>query len=248
MIRACVVLFALVVVVLPARREVDSAVRCVHRNSTTILSRRQKSDEVNSACQKEGALVTAGALLHDFVAGQGLSLTPSVVNDSVMGGKSTSSVSLTSEGALFQGSVTREDGGGFASVRFKPTDSAALVQLLKSGSGIRFNARHIEGCTAWKLQLNADGNFVSALFGGGWVQWQADFAASPDGEAQQIAFADLVPTRYGKPLGGRGLGGSDFDSIVGFGFMLSFLTAEGANSSSFSVGPFALNIMRVEVY
>eukprot|EP00746_Dinoflagellata_sp_MGD_P006955 gnl/MRDRNA2_/MRDRNA2_113731_c0_seq1.p1 gnl/MRDRNA2_/MRDRNA2_113731_c0~~gnl/MRDRNA2_/MRDRNA2_113731_c0_seq1.p1 ORF type:complete len:247 (+),score=49.54 gnl/MRDRNA2_/MRDRNA2_113731_c0_seq1:159-899(+) len=240
----CGVLFMVVEAVSPPSQE--SMHPCAGKNVSNVLSRRKSNKELDLMCQK--AVATKSALLHDFVAGEGIAVTPKVINDSVMGGKSTSSVSLTSEGALFQGTVTRENNGGFASVRFKAADNAALVQMLKSGSGIRFVVRHIEGCNAWKLQLNGDGNWVSSIFGAGWVQWQADFLASSDGEAQQIAFSELVPTRYGKPLGDAGLAGGDLDSIVGFGFMLSFLTAEGANSSAFSVGPFALNVVRVEVF
>lgn len=226
---------------------------CIHKNATSILShnkaRKVSSEkELISGCHNEGALSATGALLHDFVSGEGIALTPSVINDSVMGGKSTSSVSYTSEGVLFQGTVTREDGGGFASVKFTAEDSAALVQRLRTGSGIRFSVQHIQGCNAWKLQLNADGNWISRIFGGGWIQWQADFIAAADNEPQQIAFSELVPTRYGKPLGAPGLAGSDLDGIVAFGFMLSFLTAEGNSSTAFSVGPFAMNVVRVEVY
>jgi len=189
-----------------------------------------------------------GALLHDFVAGKGLSLEYSVVNDSVMGGKSESSVSFTPQGALFQGTVTRASGGGFVSVKFKAADTALLVQRLKGGSGIRFRVRHVQGCRAWKFQLNGVGNVISSMFGQGWVQWQADFSPSADGNSQQIAFSDMMPTRYGKSLGARGLSSSALDSIDSFGFMLSFLTDGGTNSTSFEEGRFALNVMVVEVY
>jgi len=253
MTRALLFLVAVTEAVSPAPREVIGIVGNVQRNVTPVLSR-QRSDKMlakkkpDPLYHNEGSFVSKDALLHDFVAGEGLSFTTSVINDSVMGGESESSVSLTPEGSLFQGTVTRANGGGFSSVRFKATDTAAFVQRLQTGSGVRFMVQHIEGCTAWKLQLNGDGDFISSLFGQGWVQWQADFTASPDGAAQQIAFANLVPTRYGKRLGDAGLVGDAFNSITGFGFMLSFLTAQGTNSTAFSPGPFALNVIRAEVY
>lgn len=254
MTRTCLALVAIFWVVGPAHCETGRIIHHISRNATNILSHQTSNKPATkkalaSARQDENALVSKGAMLHDFVSSEGISVEPGIVNDSVMGGESTSSVSFNSEGALFQGTVTRENGGGFASVKFTADDQDVLVQRLRSGSGIRFAVRHIEGCAAWKMQLNgADGNFISALFGRGWVQWQADFTATSNGNEQQIAFADLIPTRYGEPLGDPGLSGSAFDSITGFGFMMSFLAADGSNSTAFSTGPFALNIMHVEVY
>lgn len=179
----------------------------------------------------------------------GLALSASVVADTVMGGRSAARVSRTAEGLLFEGVVTREGGGGFASVRLSPRDSGELVRRLSSGTGVAFAVRRLRGCAAWKFQLNGDGSWLGAMFGRGWVQWQADFAArARDGAPQEVSFADLLPTRYGEPLGPRGLTASGLRSISNFGFMLSFLTAEGEENPAFQEGPFALSIALVEVY
>ena len=57
-------------------------------------------------------------LLRDFVALQGLPMATFVVNDTVMGGRSDSSVTQ----GVFRGSVTKRGGGGFASARFQPQE------------------------------------------------------------------------------------------------------------------------------
>ena len=62
-----------------------------------------------------------------------------VVNDDVMGGVSTSSFRLTNGVAVFQGGVSLENNGGFASVRSKP-------------------ARHdLAGCDAFVVRVRGDG-------------------------------------------------------------------------------------------
>lgn len=69
-----------------------------------------------------------------------------VVNDDVMGGRSTSSFDINADGnGLFKGKVSLENNGGFASVhyRFKPMDIAnakTLVLYLK-GDGKKYQAR-----------------------------------------------------------------------------------------------------------
>lgn len=69
-----------------------------------------------------------------------------VVNDGVMGGRSQSAFTLNADGnGLFQGKVSLENNGGFASVhyRFNPADvsnSDTLVICLK-GDGKKYQAR-----------------------------------------------------------------------------------------------------------
>ncbi len=69
-----------------------------------------------------------------------------VVNDGVMGGRSTSSFELNADGnGLFKGKVSLENNGGFASVhyRFKPANignSKNLVLRVK-GDGKKYQAR-----------------------------------------------------------------------------------------------------------
>jgi len=83
------------------------------------------------------------------------------------------------------------------------------------------------------------------FFGGGGTQWQSDFNAS--GGQVRVPYSALQPTRYGKVVGALGLPAGSLGNISSFGFLLSFLTADGKDSREFQEGPFALTIMSVEV-
>jgi monofunctional biosynthetic peptidoglycan transglycosylase len=70
----------------------------------------------------------------------------SVVNDGVMGGRSTSRVQMTGDGTLrFHGNVSLENNGGFASTRteISPLDLSAFrgVALRVRGDGRRYQLR-----------------------------------------------------------------------------------------------------------
>ena len=58
------------------------------------------------------------------------------INDDVMGGHSTSSFTIEGDVAVFQGRVSLEDGGGFASVR-----RAEQAQDLSGQTGLRLRVR-----------------------------------------------------------------------------------------------------------
>ncbi|MHC1766811.1 MAG: CIA30 family protein [Verrucomicrobiia bacterium] len=62
-----------------------------------------------------------------------------VVNDDVMGGVSTSSFRLTNGVAIFQGEVSLENNGGFASVRSLPA------------------GQNLSGCDAFVIRVRGDG-------------------------------------------------------------------------------------------
>lgn len=182
---------------------------------------------------------TGATLIHNFSNGKGLKISASAVNDTVMGGRSDSRMKSEAEGAVFEGNVTKRGGGGFASLKFEPNDSSALAGALRGKTGIAFNVRCLRGCKSWKFQLNEGYNATT---------WQADFVASNSSGVQRIPFSDFVPTWRGRPQGRAGLTNSSLEKICTFGFMLSFLTADGAISSDFEEGPFSLSIARVETY
>jgi hypothetical protein len=186
----------------------------------------------------KGDIVVKG-LIMDFTTGSGISVQPKVVNDTVMGGRSNSRVSNSREGVLFEGDVTKRGGGGFASVRFAADSSSSLASALQGGKGIAFSVRRIKGCKEWKICLSEGYDAVT---------WQADFRASSSDSNQRIAFSEFVPTWRGMPQGSKGLTASALSKITSFGFMVSFLTADGANSAAFEEGPFAVNIARIEVF
>ena len=68
------------------------------------------------------------AVLCDFVRGTGLGFRARCVNDTVMGGRSESSLTVTERGLLFEGNVTRNGGGGFCSIRLDAAEPGELVR------------------------------------------------------------------------------------------------------------------------
>jgi hypothetical protein len=204
----------------------------------TLANQRSASFPSPSKVKSGGASFTGG-LIHDFTTSSGLSVQSSVVNDTVMGGRSDSQVTSSKDGALFEGNVTRRGGGGFASVRMAVQDRASMASALRGGNGIAVTVRSVRGCREWKLSLSE-----------GWdrVSWQADFKASTSEKTHRIPFSEFVPTHRGRQMGRKGLTEDAVEKISSFGLMLSFLTADGRNSDGFEEGPFAIIVSRVEVY
>jgi monofunctional biosynthetic peptidoglycan transglycosylase len=120
-----------------------------------------------------------------------------IVNDGVMGGISSSDMELTEEGtALFSGSVSLENNGGFASVRgvFPTLDLSAYegVVIRVRGDGRRY-----------QLRFRTDGSFDGVAYraefdtrAGEWQEVTLPF------EAFEPSFRGYVPRRAG-PLDTR---------------------------------------------
>jgi len=119
-----------------------------------------------------------------------------VINDGVMGGLSTSRLSPAAGAMLFEGDVSLENSGGFASfrgpVRF-PAESAALLVTVR-GDGQRY-----------KLTLKLDNSTFTAQYQAAFVaprEWQTlrfeptDFAASFRGRAVAAPIVRFVDVQY----------------------------------------------------
>jgi len=83
-----------------------------------------------------------------------------IVNDSVMGGVSGSSITMTNKVAQFEGVVSLDNNGGFASVRTRsaklelPPDSKTfLIRVRGDGHRINFTARRGESQDGINYQL-----------------------------------------------------------------------------------------------
>ena len=114
----------------------------------------------------------------------------SPIDDRVMGGRSTSRLRHDPAGhAVFEGKVSLQDGGGFASVRSRPlalgearADSCRIEVL---GDGKRY-----------KLNLRTDDRFDG-------VAYQATFEPVPgEWTVLHLPLASFVPTRRGRPVEG----------------------------------------------
>ena len=137
----------------------------------------------------------AGPPLLDFSRAEVVQ-TFRVINDGVMGGVSTSRLRSTNGAMVFEGEVSLENNGGFASlrgpVRFL-AESAALL-LTARGDGQRY-----------KLTLKLDDSTGTAQYQAAFVaprEWQtlrfkpADFAASFRGRAVAAPIVRLVDVQY----------------------------------------------------
>ena len=125
-----------------------------------------------------------------------------IVNDSVMGGASTSRLIQTGAGVRFEGEVSLENNGGFASFRGPvrvPAESAGLLAKVR-GDGQRY-----------KLILKLDDSTTTA-------QYQAAFIAP--GEWQTLRF---VPAGFAAVFRGRAVAAPAvrFVDVQSVGVMIS---------------------------
>lgn len=127
------------------------------------------------------------------------------VDDDVMGGVSSSQVTIIDEDLSFSGTMSLENNGGFSSVRseWAPIDlsnfDGVLLRVLGDGKDYRFRIRSIET--------------------GPNVSYNAVFKTTPgEWEIYYLPFATMVPTYFGSEVD---VGRIDKSKIGSFGFMLS---------------------------
>lgn len=129
------------------------------------------------------------------------------VNDGVMGGLSQSSMTVGADSsARFEGRVSLENNGGFASVRCRlrqpPPDSSRLIRLHALGDG------HV-----FKLTLRLDDGFDS-------INYQVDFL--PAGHQWMdidLASDQFAPTFRGRPVTAPPL--TSFEQVRQIGLMIA---------------------------
>ena len=145
-----------------------------------------------------------------------------VVNDDVMGGVSTSSFCLTNGVALFQGKVSLENNGGFASARSLPArhdlagGDAFVVRVRGDGRRYKFTAR-------------TDPSFDSAIY-------QCVFTTKKgEWEEHRLPFKQFIPTFRGRVLSGEPP--LDPAKVASVGFLISDNQA----------GPFQLELAWIKV-
>ena len=108
----------------------------------------------------------------------------SVVNDTVMGGVSSSSLERN-DGLLFSGTLSLENNGGFVSMRTQ-TDLPPLIGT----EGLRLHAKSTDGNT-YQLVLWIEGY-------GPRLYYKHDF--EPINEPQELYFADFQAVSYGRQV------------------------------------------------
>ncbi|MEM7100501.1 MAG: CIA30 family protein [Pseudomonadota bacterium] len=141
-----------------------------------------------------------------------------VVNDTVMGGRSSSQFSIDDQRLVFTGTLNT-NGGGFASVR-----SSAL-------------RRDLSGYTSFRIRVRGDGRpYRLRLYPfDDWAAYQSEFKTQPDQwMIVELPIADFYASWRGRRLDRGPMAAAD---IAGLGFIL----ADGLD------GPFKLEIDWIEV-
>jgi len=147
-------------------------------------------------------------------------------DDRVMGGESRSRLVRGAGGAVFEGVVSLEQGGGFASVRTgtlaPPLDlsQATAVVLRARGDGRRY-----------KLVLRDDDGFRGPGF-------MAAFEAPLETGEVVLPFERFLPTWRGRPVPAV----LDRRAVCSLGLMCSKFEPDGAVNEAFAAGPFRLEV------
>jgi len=109
-----------------------------------------------------------------------------IVNDTVMGGVSSSTFSLNEDGhGVFQGEVSLENNGGFASVQY------------------RFEQLSVKGYTKVKIRLKGDGKkyqFRVKHKASDYYSYITYFTTSGDWEEVEIPLGEMYPSFRGRTL------------------------------------------------
>lgn len=143
-----------------------------------------------------------------------------VLNDTVMGGRSSSSIGVEPAGLVFRGNINTR-GGGFASAR---STGGALDQVL-------------DGATALKVRCRGDGKRYMITLRTGSDESLAychDVLAQGDVEVV-LPFDAFIASWRGQPRRAAPLRGSDIQSV---GVLLSLRSMDGSPNREFGDGPF----------
>lgn len=157
------------------------------------------------------------------------------LDDVVMGGVSQSGFSLASASALFSGTVSTENSGGFASVRTRNFEPAI----------------DLSDCTGIELRLKGDGSRYKFMLRSE-TRWDGiAYCASFDTIANEwttvrIEFADLIPVFRAKTV--REAGAIDASKIRSMQLMLSKFEYDGALNPHFTPGFFQLQVESIAAY
>jgi hypothetical protein len=124
-----------------------------------------------------------------------------IVNDSVMGGISQSSLRQDAHGMIFEGEVSLENNGGFASMRSSATfpKGTQMIDLLAKGDGKRY-----------KLVLRTE---LAPR-----VTYSADFNTEPTWQTHQFNLSQFKATFRGQAVNAPTL---HFSDVVEFGILIS---------------------------
>lgn len=157
------------------------------------------------------------------------------LDDVVMGGVSQSSIRLEADGALFSGTVSTANSGGFVSVRtrnFEPPldlSQAEGIELCVKGDGDRY-----------KLLLRSESGWDS-------LAYSYSFDTIPDTQMLiRVPFTKLIPVFRAKTV--KDARPFDSNRVYAFQLMLSKFEYDGALNPHFSPGSFQLQVKFIKTY
>ncbi|KAG1680770.1 hypothetical protein FOA52_008103 [Chlamydomonas sp. UWO 241] len=162
----------------------------------------------------------------------------SSMDDGVMGGLSTSSLSWdpVAQAAVFQGNLTTANNGGFASVRseawggYAAMTGAAGIRLVVQGDG-----------RTYKLSAKSDDGYDG-------VMYQRDFATRSDGswDTLDLPFSSFRPNFRGRVVPDRPpITGAQVRQL---GLMVSKVSDGGGVTQGFRTGAFRLGLRSIRAY
>jgi len=124
-----------------------------------------------------------------------------IVNDGVMGGVSQSSLRQDVDGMVFEGLVSLENNGGFASMRssVRFPQGTQLIELIAKGDGKRY-----------KLVLRTE---LAPR-----VTYVADFIALPTWQTYRFNLSQFKSTFRGRDVNAPAL---SFSDVIDFGILIS---------------------------
>ena len=127
-----------------------------------------------------------------------------VINDDVMGGRSTASVAALGKGLRFEGQLSLDNNGGFSSTRRLLTEPPA------DSDGVRLEVRG-DG-RDYQFRLRQDQRFSG-------VAWRAPFSTSDDWQVIELRFDAFEPVYRGQPV--PEAGPADPANVSQVGFMIA---------------------------
>lgn len=144
-----------------------------------------------------------------------------IVNDGVMGGRSSARVDATDDGIRFAGNLSLENNGGFSSTRH------ALGEPPAGMDGVRLQVRG-DG-RAYQLRLRQDQRYDG-------VAWSAPFQTGDAWETIELSFEEFEPVFRGRRV--PQAGPVDPAAVTQIGIMLA----------DKQPGPFALEIRQMSFF
>lgn len=170
-----------------------------------------------------------------------LKFTPKILNDTIMGGKSTSEFRIQDEKAIFEGSISTSRNGGFASIKFHPDDVNNLRNALKECTGLKIVAKNLEDkVQRFKLQLSSSKRMRA-------FNYQSEIILPPLSEYTPVFLhiCTFWPTMFGHVLSNQGK--IDVNAVDTIGILVSKLTDDGKPNPDFAEGRFSLAVQCIKI-